>query len=76
MREINAWGSACAGAGTALAVRPRACAQSVIAHRFDVYVACSKLDCFFHKVIDRAYDRRAAGEVTQAIDALLDDAGS
>ena len=47
-----------------------------IAHRFDVYVACSKLDCFFHKIVDRAYDRRAACKVAQAVDALLDSRGS
>jgi len=41
-----------------------------------MYVARSKFDRFFHKVIDRAHDRRATGEVPQTVDALLDSARS
>ena len=37
-------------------------------------VACAKVDGLFEKVIDCAHDRRAAREIAQRVDALLDDA--
>ena len=47
-----------------------------IAHRFDVNVARPKVDRFFQEIVDGAHDRRAAGEVAQAVDAFFGGAGS
>ena len=79
--EINACGSACVGAGTALS-SPSTRMRTVSPLRIgsDVDIARSKLDfCFFQKVIDRArYDpalRRWRGRAS-FVDALLDSPGS
>ena len=47
-----------------------------IAHRLNVYIARAKVDCPLQEVVDRAHHRRAAREIAEAVDALLDGAWS
>ena len=72
MREISACGGASAGAGTARS-RPSMRMRTVepVAERFDVDVAGAQLDGLFEQTVDGAHDRRAAGEIAQALDVVV-----
>ncbi len=72
MREMIACGNARG--------RRRHCAQQAIdphAHdepgpeRLDMDIAGAQLDGSFEQIVDRAHDRRAAGEIAQALDVVV-----